>query len=189
MERAEALEVILANWPEGAPALFATGVISRAAQHVSDRAANLYVMGSMGLVSSVGLGVALARPGQPVMAVEGDGGLLMELGTLPLAAHLAPANYLHVILDNGAYESTGGQATISRDWTLSDAADRCGYRQVARASSPGELAQAVRGFVAEPAGPSLVHVKTVSRPAAPFPPRIFLSPEQLTERFRGAVLK
>lgn len=189
MERAEALEVILADWPEGAPALFATGVISRAAQHASDRAANLYIMGSMGLISSIGLGLALARPRQLVMAVDGDGSLLMELASLPLAAHLSPPNYLHVILDNGAYESTGGQPTISRDWALSDAAAQLGYRQVARARSRGELAQAVRGFVTEPAGPALIHVKTVNRPDAPFPPRIFLSPEQLTERFRGAVLK
>lgn len=189
MKRADALSAVLNQLPPAGAALFATGVISREAQACADRSANLYLMGSMGLISSVGLGLAMAQPNRMVVVVDGDGSLLMELASMCMVAHLSPHNYLHIVIDNEAYESTGGQETLSRAWLLSDTAQQIGYKHIVRALTAEQLGQAVRDFVVEPRGPGLVHAKTESRPETPFPPRIVLAPDALTERFRKAILK
>ena len=72
----------------------------------------LYVLGSMGLSSSIALGLALTTP-RPVLAFEGDGSLLMNLGTLVTTAQRAPAGFVLAIVDNGQHASTGGQMTAT----------------------------------------------------------------------------
>ena len=71
------------------------------------------MIGSMGLLSSFGLGLALMAPEQRVFVLEGDGSALMSLGALPSSPAKIPATSVHFILDNESYESTGGQPTIS----------------------------------------------------------------------------
>lgn len=75
------------------------------------RPQNFYMLGSMGLAIPIALGVALAQPGRRVIALEGDGSLLMELGCLTTVAMLKPANLIMVLMDNGIYEITGAQPT------------------------------------------------------------------------------
>ena len=89
------------------------GFPSRELFSVKDRPENFYMLGSMGLASSIGLGLALARPERRVMVLDGDGSVLMNLGTLATIAHHAPENYLLVILDNCCYGSTGSQPTCT----------------------------------------------------------------------------
>ncbi len=89
------------------------GFISRISHHLRDRAANFYMIGSMGLASSIGLGLAMAQPGRRVVVFDGDGNVLMNLGALGSIATLAPVNLLHVVFDNEQYGSTGGQCCIS----------------------------------------------------------------------------
>ena len=76
-----------------------------------DRARNFYTWGSMGLASSIGLGLAIARPDVGVVVVDGDGSLLMNLGSLATIGLLRPANLVLVVMDNEAYATTGGQRT------------------------------------------------------------------------------
>jgi thiamine pyrophosphate-dependent acetolactate synthase large subunit-like protein len=76
-----------------------------------DRPQNFYMWNSMGLASSMGLGLAMARPHQKVIILDGDGALLMNLNSLPTAAARAPENLVHVIWDNRQFELTGGQPT------------------------------------------------------------------------------
>jgi phosphonopyruvate decarboxylase len=76
-----------------------------------DRPQNFYMWNSMGLASSMGLGLAMARPQHKVIILDGDGALLMNLNSLPTAAARAPANLIHVIWDNRQFELTGGQPT------------------------------------------------------------------------------
>lgn len=78
-----------------------------------DRPQNLYLWGGMGLASSVGLGLALAQPSRRVIVLEGDGSLLMNLGSLATIGWRAPRNYLLVVWDNGSYELTGRQHTAT----------------------------------------------------------------------------
>jgi len=75
------------------------------------RPQNFYMLGSMGLAFPIALGVALAQPGRRVFALEGDGSLLMQLGTLSTIATLAPKNLTMVVMDNGIYQITGAQPT------------------------------------------------------------------------------
>jgi len=76
-----------------------------------DRPRNFYTWGSMGLASSIGLGVALARPDVRVFVLDGDGSLLMNLGSLATIGLLQPGNFVLVVMDNEQYATTGGQAT------------------------------------------------------------------------------
>ncbi len=77
------------------------------------RAQNFYMLGSMGLAVPIALGVALAQPQRGVFALEGDGSILMQLGSLATVAARAPKNLAIVIMDNGTYQITGGQQTLT----------------------------------------------------------------------------
>ena len=107
--RYRAIEKILEQVESGDVVLSTTGMISREVFQTKDRPGNFYMLGSMGLLSSFGLGLALLQPDRRVFVLEGDGSALMSLGTLPLIAAEQVANLIHLVLDNEAYESTGGQ--------------------------------------------------------------------------------
>lgn len=114
MRRIEAI-ALAAGTAEAQDALLVCniGFPSRELFAVNDRVGNFYMLGSMGLASSIGLGLALARPGRRVIVLDGDGSVLMNLGTLATIAHRAPKNYLLAILDNCCYGSTGSQPTCT----------------------------------------------------------------------------
>ncbi len=76
-----------------------------------DRDANFYTWGAMGMVSSIGLGVALAAPDRKVLVTDGDGSLLMNLGSLATIARQSPPNLIHIVWDNHQWAETGGQPT------------------------------------------------------------------------------
>lgn len=81
------------------------------------RARNFYMLGSMGLAFPIGLGVALAQPERRVIALDGDGSLLMQLGCLSTVATVAPPNLTMILFDNGIYQITGGQKTATQAGT------------------------------------------------------------------------
>ena len=89
------------------------GFSSRELYHIGDRAENFYMLGSMGLASSIALGLAVSVPGRRVIALEGDGSILMNLGSLATAANIAPPNLTILIVDNEAHSSTGFQPTFT----------------------------------------------------------------------------
>ena len=112
MKRIEAIKAV-AESARGALIICNIGYPSRELYAVNDRVENFYMLGSMGLASSIGLGLALARPKRRVIVLDGDGAVLMNLGTLATIANFAPENYLLVILDNCCYGSTGSQPTCT----------------------------------------------------------------------------
>ena len=112
MRRLEAIRQLAAGWTDEL-VVATTGMISRELFVARDRPENFYMCGSMGCALSIGLGLALARPDRKVVVLDGDGAALMSLGSLALARHLRLPNLQHVILDNGAYASTGDQPTCS----------------------------------------------------------------------------
>ena len=101
-----------------------TGFTGRELYACDDRHNQLYVVGSMGCASSIGLGLAWARPDRRVVVLDGDGAMLMRLGALATLAYEQPKNLVHVLLDNEAHESTGGQSTVSHSMDLAGVA-RC----------------------------------------------------------------
>jgi phosphonopyruvate decarboxylase len=169
----------------GEPAVHANGYICRESFSLGDRPQNFYMIGSMGLASAIGLGVALARPETTSVVFDGDGNLLMNLGILPLVAALGARNFVHVCFDNEVYGSTGNQRSISGEVRLDRMARAAGYRAVAAATAADEIADAVREAIATP-GPHFVLVKTTTGEAAV--PRIPYTPHALRDRFRAAVL-
>jgi thiamine pyrophosphate-dependent acetolactate synthase large subunit-like protein len=98
----------------------------------ADRPQNFYVWNSMGMASSIGLGLALARPDRRVVVLDGDGALLMNLGSLATEAMAGVANLVHVVWNNGGWEITGAQpAGTSCGVDLATIARGAGYRQTA----------------------------------------------------------
>lgn len=112
MNRKEAISIIV-NEVGQSPIISANGFTSRDLYELCDRDQNFYMIGSMGLSSSIGLGVALKNPKIKVFIFDGDGNILMNLGSLTTIGSLQPQNFVHVIFDNNSHESTGGQPTNS----------------------------------------------------------------------------
>jgi len=162
-----------------------TGMISRELFTLNDRPRNFYMIGSMGLASAMGLGLAIQTPGKRVIVLEGDGSALMSLGTLPLIAAESPPNLIHIILDNESYESTGGQPSISSRFDLADTALSTGYPTARRVEDIEELESAL----ADATGSgklSLILVKVGIAPVAGIP-RVSHTPKEIRDRFKGAV--
>ena len=88
------------------------GIPSQELHAIDDQPTNFYMLGTMGLASSIGLGVALAQP-KPVVVIDGDGSILTNMGTLPTIANNVADNYILMIIDNGSYGSTGDQPTYT----------------------------------------------------------------------------
>jgi phosphonopyruvate decarboxylase len=136
--------------------LSTTGYLSRALHQAGDRPTNFYMQGSMGHVASLALGTALTRPDRRCVVLDGDGSLLMHLGPLASIGRYAPRNLVHIVFDNRAYESTGGQPAPA-EVDFAELARCAGYRHVARVTEVSELPLAVRSTLAA-TGPALLHV-------------------------------
>jgi sulfopyruvate decarboxylase subunit beta len=113
---------------------------------VQDRPAHFYMLGSMGMASSIGLGLALSQP-RPVYVIDGDGALLMNLGSLATIARETPPNLCLVIVDNRVYGSTGNQPTARAEGTdLAALARAAGCTHVVEATDELQLQDALKGF-------------------------------------------
>lgn len=126
--RHAALERVIARTPKDSTVVLAsTGFCGRELYAIDDRENQLYLVGSMGCVTPMALGLALSRPDLTVVALDGDGAALMRMGAFSTLGAYGPANLIHLLLDNGAHESTGGQATVSRGVDFASIASACGY--------------------------------------------------------------
>ncbi|UWR61500.1 sulfopyruvate decarboxylase subunit beta [Phaeobacter inhibens] len=106
------------------------GIPSQELHAIDDQPSNFYMLGTMGLASSIGLGLALAQP-KPVIVIDGDGSVLTNLGTLPTIANNVADNYILMIIDNGSYGSTGDQPTYTgRKTSLAEMARGAGCENV-----------------------------------------------------------
>ncbi|MGH7355455.1 MAG: thiamine pyrophosphate-dependent enzyme [Candidatus Rokuibacteriota bacterium] len=167
------------------PLIHANGYVCRESFSLGDRPQNFYMIGSMGLASAIGLGVARARPERRVVVADGDGNLLMNLGILAMISAAAPPNLVHCVFDNEVYGSTGNQGSPSRAVRLDALAAASGYRTVAAATEPEAVTRAVRAALAAD-GPHFVLAKVTAEKADV--PRIPHTPAAIRDRFRAAVL-
>ena len=119
------------------------GIPSQELHAIDDQPTNFYMLGTMGLASSIGLGLALAQ-GKKVISIDGDGSVLTNLGTLPTIANNVADNYILLIIDNGSYGSTGDQPTYAGMKTnLTNVAKACGCENVieCQAEDTGKVLQ------------------------------------------------
>ena len=157
-----------------------TGFTGRELFALGDRPNQLYMVGSMGCAVSLALGLAIARPNRRVIAIDGDGAALMRLGAMTTAGFEKPPNLLHVVLDNGLHESTGGQATVSPGVDFCAIAAASGYPAVAATADPRELAAIV---AARKAGLGFVHAPIVAGVPTGLP-RPTMTPAEVAVRLR-----
>ena len=127
MIRKEAVDLIAKEIGEQ-PIISANGFMSRDLYETNERKSNFYMIGSMGLASSIGLGVALSNPKKRIHVFDGDGNILMNLGSLITIGSIKPKNLIHFIFDNNAHESTGGQPTNSSIIKLEKIARATNYK-------------------------------------------------------------
>jgi sulfopyruvate decarboxylase subunit beta len=179
MKRIEVLQVMCAR--EGL-IVCNLGFPSRELFSLSDRPSHFYMLGSMGMASSIGLGLALAQE-KRVYAIDGDGSLLMNLGSLATIAHHAPHNYCLIVIDNKCYSSTGNQSTRTSGKTdLAGIARAAGISLVKELDNLKDLEDCLDRYHKTSL---MVIVKTDS--SNPETPHISLLPRALAKRFMGEV--
>jgi thiamine pyrophosphate-dependent acetolactate synthase large subunit-like protein len=177
MTRLEATRVIV-GLAGDAPIVASLGHPAYDLFAAGDRPQNFYTWGSMGLASSIGLGLALARPDIRVFVLDGDGSLLMNLGSLATIGLLQPANLVLVVMDNEAYATTGGQKTpTAHGADLEAAASAMGVSRTATVRTEAELAD-----VAQRAAVIIAKVSESAPTAKPPRDCVFLK-----QRFMSAV--
>lgn len=163
-----------------------TGYLSRQACAEHDRAESFYMQGSMGHASAIGLGLATADPDRRTVVLDGDGAFLMHLGTGSTIGSSDAANLVHVVVDNGCYESTGCQRTTSprMDWTSLGVG--LGYRTVLTADSRAGLDDVIATALSAQ-GPVLCALRVVATPDE-VPPRATstIGSAEIAGRFRAA---
>lgn len=150
MIRKEAVEIISKSIQES-PIVSANGFISRDLFEANDKNSNFYMIGSMGLSSSIGLGISIINKNKKIYIFDGDGNILMNLGSLTTIGSLKPKNLIHIIFDNHTHESTGGQPTSSKKIKLDKIAESVGY-SVFKINNENEL------------GKKLIEIKQLSGP-------------------------
>jgi sulfopyruvate decarboxylase subunit beta len=116
---------------------------------LNDRLLNYFSFGAMGLASSHGLGLALARPERRVVILDGDGSLLMNLGTLVTIAAVAPRNFTHLVFENGSYEANGGHPIPNPDADFEGLARSAGIRSCATISDLGQFEERIGALLVD----------------------------------------
>lgn len=185
ISRYEAIEIICDATGANDLLVGTTGMVSRELFLKNDTERNFYMIGSMGLVSAFGLGLALKLPKNRVLVIDGDGSVLMSMGTLALIATERPANLVHIVLDNESYESTGSQPSITTQVSLASVAKASGYKSVWEVDDRVSLQDALTGCD-NTIGPNIILAKVTIDPIEDIP-RVSHTPAQIRDRFRDAI--
>ncbi len=175
----EAIIALLRRYPD-AFVVSTCGYISRDLFRISDCERHFYMLGSMGIAAPLALGIALARSDATVLALDGDGAFVMNLGAVAMIAAERPPRLVHAVLDNGLHESTGAQRAVPMPDT-EQALRLLGYAQAYVATD----AESIEALPNE-TGPLLVRVPIARRHTGPGG-RVNLEPREIAERFATAL--
>lgn len=163
LSREEAIQTVAAAIGEKDCIVSTTGMISR--ELFEYRAAmnqgherDFLTVGSMGHASQIALGIALTQPERRVWCFDGDGAAIMHLGSMAIVANKAPKNYVHVVFNNGAHDSVGGQPTVGLKIDLPSVAKDVGYKAALTVENPADLQSALHEVKMQE-GPSFLEVK------------------------------
>tara|TARA_B100000029_G_scaffold512431_1_gene609084 strand:- start:1815 stop:2372 length:558 start_codon:yes stop_codon:yes gene_type:complete len=182
--RKEAIEIIL-NEIDDEPIISANGYISRDLFNVKDRVSNFYMIGSMGLASSIGLGVAIKNPKKKIFVFDGDGNILMNLGSLVTIGSIKPKNLIHIIFDNNSHESTGDQPTNSKNVKIAKIGHDANYKvfEIVKKDELKTLFKKIKKY----SGPLMIVIKIKSKKIVS--QRINHEPPKIKQRFMRSLVK
>ena len=178
MIRKEAVKLIV-NEIGNQPIISANGFLSRDLFETGEKESNFYMVGSMGLASSIGLGVALKNPKKKVYVFDGDGNILMNLGSIVTIGSLKPKNFVHIVFDNSSHDSTGGQPTNSSHVDLGKIAQAAKIKTF-KVSTKNQISKIISKIKNE-SGPIFIHVKIEKGGDKSI--RVDISPKKIKERF------
>jgi thiamine pyrophosphate-dependent acetolactate synthase large subunit-like protein len=184
MNRREAIKIVV-DLLDKELVVHANGMICRESYDACDRMENFYMVGSMGLASSIGLGLAINLPHRKIIVFDGDGNLLMNLGSMTMIGELLPKNLLHIVFDNEAYGSTGNQRTISDTIKLEEIARGAGYPIVEKVKEKDKLKKIIKECL-KCDGPIFILIK-VSIESDEGIARVSHTPESIKRRFISAI--
>lgn len=159
------------------------GAPSRELYNIKDRDENFYMLGSMGLCSSIAFGIALSNPNKKVWSIDGDGALLMNLGSLSTIANNNPTNLTVIVIDNASYGSTGNQNTYtSKKTRLEIVAKGAGFKSITVIEEEDQIIPLLKNLHL---GCHFVLIKT--QPGNAQVENVPLFPEEIKKRFRNAI--
>ena len=182
MIRRDAIETVC-SYAKNDIIVSANGFISRDLYSSLEKDTNFYMIGSMGLASSIGLGIALKKKSKKIFIFDGDGNILMNLGSLVTIGSLQPNNLIHLIFDNKIHESTGGQPTFADKIDISKIAKMTNYT-VFSVKTKKTLENVLKKSQ-NLRGPIMIHIhvaKSKERSS-----RVEISPKRITTRFMNAI--
>lgn len=184
MRRYDVIEAIAAAADAGTPIVCNIGDPCKELYAIADRRTNFYMLGSLGLASSIGLGLALARQGRSrdkVIVIDGDGGVLMNMGSLATIGRYRPGNLVLVIVDNGAYGSTGDQPTAtSVRCDLAGVAKGCSIERAETVGEPAGFVESLQEALASGATSVIVAKVSTEKPPTAIVP---LTGPEIRDRF------
>ena len=163
MSREEAIQTVAATLGEKDCIVSTTGMISRELFEYrtlkgEGHERDFLTVGSMGHASQIALGIAMAKPGRKVWCFDGDGATFMHLGGMVIVASKCPNNYVHVVFNNGAHDSVGGQPTVGLNIDLPRIARAVGYKHTFSVSTKEDLVDILENVKAND-GPTLLEIK------------------------------
>ena len=163
MSREEAIQTVAAALGEKDCIVSTTGMISRElfeyrAGKGEGHERDFLTVGSMGHASQIALGIAMAQPERRVWCFDGDGAAIMHMGSMAIVASKAPKNYVHVVFNNGAHDSVGGQPTVGLKIDLPAVAMEVGYKATFTVDSKDAL-NVILSEVKNLEGPVLIEIK------------------------------
>ena len=182
MNRKEAIELITRKIGNE-PIICSNGYMSRDLFYVNDKTTNFYMVGSMGLASSIGLGIAIKNPKKRIFVFDGDGNILMNLGSLTTIGTIKPKNLIHLVFDNSSHESTGGQPTCTNSISIAKIAKAANLKvfQVENESQFEKILVKIKKLV----GPIMIVVKIKNSKETGG--RVQTSPIRIKEHFMQSI--
>ena len=184
MIRKEAMKIVIDEIGKNT-IISANGFISRDLFNVNDKESNFYMIGSMGLASSIALGVAIKNPKKLIFVFDGDGNILMNLGSLVTIGSIKPKNLVHIIFDNASHESTGGQPTNSKLVKIKKIAESTNYHVFE--TENGLKFRSILRNIKKNSGPIMIIVKIKTKKIVS--QRITHTPPNIKKRFMNSIRK
>ena len=164
VHRTAALESIKKAFSSESVFLATTGKTGRELFALEDAPNQLYMVGSMGCALPIGLGLSATRWRKNICVVDGDGAILMRMGNMALAGQVQPQNLVHIVLDNGVHDSTGGQKTFSEAIDFCTIAQSCGYQSIFEVDTIEAFERAAQRIVS---GAKLAFIRFLIAPGSP----------------------